>query len=215
MRLMTDTSLQTLLTAIMPDDNLGVLLAAQMGGTPQEVQLIVQTAIIDDEHESIQTTGQYILRAIGVQEHRISLGLFANIAHATENALLDNYNSAPMQVHFSGAPTAIDPLLIDINQLYAQTYGMYDPFRRMVDELNPTAPLATTLTSGEGVLGVMAAPFAERMKTVLEKNGLTAHLETHPVETDDHHHDITHELLVMDDSYVVAQLFSVDPMGKS
>jgi hypothetical protein len=205
-----DETLTTILAAIAPENHLGVLLAAQMGGTPQEVQIILQTADYDEDKEALRPTGQYIIRAIGVVEHRLSVGLFGAMVLAEENPLLFAHNEKIMQVYFQSQPENIDSLLIDINQLYAQTYGRYDPFRRMADELNPTMPLATLLNAGRGLLGEMPEPFANTIRKVFERHGI----KTNFIESEDHRPPMQFQLLVMDDSYIIAQMFSADPMGK-
>ncbi len=207
----SDTTLTEILAALAREDHYGVLLAAQLGGTPQEVQLILQTTVMNADQQTISPTGQYIIRAIGVQEHRLAVGLFANLVHSTDNPLLYPHNAAWQQVHFHGTPRDVDDLMLRINQLYGQTYGLYDPFRRMVDELNPTAPLATILQAGDGILGVMPEPFAEKVVGLLGQYELNAHLE--PAQPAPEH--IRYESLVLDDSYLVASMFSADPITPS
>lgn len=225
MTLQIDPSLTQILTTLSPEDHLGVLLAAQVGGTPQEVQIILQTTAYDEEREALKTLGQYIIRAIGVKEHRLSVGLFNTMILRDDNPLLYPHNWPMMEVYFQGKPANIDDLMLGINQLYGQTYGRYDPFRRMADELNTLQPLATLLNSGGGLLGTMPQPFAARMKSYLERLGLEVNLIE--VAQGHHHHEggeaeeshhqhhppIKYQLLVMDDSYFIAQMFSADPMG--
>jgi hypothetical protein len=206
-----EKNLSKLLEALAPEDNLGILLAMQMGGTPQEIQLILQTTEYHAEKEALRVTGQYIVRAIGVVEHHASLGFFRNLVVSKDNPLLYPHNEKLMQVVFRGTPEAVDSLMIDLHQLYGQTYGIYDPNRRMADELNRSQPLTTLLNGGEGVLGIMPEPFAKRLSKVLERHQMWVELvdvmETHRPE------GITFQSLVMDDSYIIAQAFSVDPMG--
>lgn len=200
-----ETTLGNILEALQPEDNLGVLLAAQMGGTPQEIQLIVQTTRVDEDNDVIIATGQYIIRAINTVEHRLSLGLFNNLAHSTSNPILYKHNEPLLEVYFRGTPENVDNLMLDIQQLYGQTYGIY---RHMADELNRARPLATLLTAGYGYLGTMPAPFVERIKKLFGRY----QMEINTAEADDHRPKLQFELLVMDDSYIVAQLFSVEPM---
>jgi len=195
------------------EDHLGILLAAQLGGTPREIQLIMQTATMDENHEQLSPQGQYIIRCVGVAEHELSLGLFANMVHSTDNALLYPHNDQPVQVHFEGKPNNADTMMIELNQLYGQTYGMYGPFKRMAQEINPTAPLSTLLNSGNGLLGVMPFPFAQMVKTLFERNNMTVNMVM--VESDEEHHaPIKHQALVLDNTFIVAQVFSADPMGQ-
>jgi hypothetical protein len=91
----------------------------------------------------------------------------------------------------------------------------------MAHELNRSQPLYNLLESGSGLLGIMPQPFARKLGKLFERNGMTLTLKDIPLEDeeeDDHDHDdrpeIRYELLVMDDSYFIAQMFSADPVGK-
>jgi hypothetical protein len=207
---MPDTTLNELLEFLSEENHLGVLLAAQVGGTPHEVQIILQTTELDADHESLKPLGHYIIRAIGVQEHRLSVGLFGVMAFSEENALLHPYTETMMQVYFSGTPQNVDSLMIDLNQLYGQTYGQYDPFRRMAEEINRARPLATLLGGGNGLLGTMPEPFANQVAKMLARHDMKASLIPNEAE----HPPFKYQLLAMDDSYFIAQTFSADPMRR-
>lgn len=186
------------------DTKLGILLAAQLGGTPQEIQMILQTADYDEATEGITSTGQYVIRAIGVREHRVSLGLFGRIVTSTDHPLLYRHNEALLQIYFRGQPDNVDALMIDISQLYGQTYGAD---RNLADEINTSMPLSSLLTMGHGFFGEMPTTFAQQIQTVFERHGLSTNfIESQPAM-------MQHQMLVMDDSYVIAQLFSADPLG--
>ncbi len=216
-----DDTLKKIIDALQPEENLGVLLAAQMGGTPREVQIILQTTQYEAEKDALKATGQYIIRALGVVEHRFSLGLFNKIVLSTDNPLLYRHNAEEVQVYFRGTPDNIDEFMIELNQLYGQTYGVFDPNMRMADELNRAMPLYNLLKTGQGLLATTPQPFAEKLQKLLARHQMTSNLievedDHHHEEGEDHpHHDITYQLLVMDDSYFIAQLFSSDPMGKA
>lgn len=203
-----DATLDKILETLAPDHNLGVLLAAQMGGTPQEVQLLLQTTELDEARGALKVTGQYIIRAIGVREHRLSLGLFNTIVHTENNPLLEPHNGKIIQVYFRGTPENVDGLMIELNQLYGQVYGRYDPMRRMAEEINHARPLETLLKGGQGMLGEMPQSFAEKTAKLLERHGL----QTSFIESETHRPDFKHSLLVMDDSYFIAQMFSAEPI---
>jgi hypothetical protein len=206
-----DPTLQKILAALAPEENLGILLAAQVGGTPNEIQLIVQTTEhLEGEGERLRPTGQYIIRAISVVEHKLALGFFQTLVHSTSNALLAPHNEPRMVVTFKGQPANVDSLMIDLYQLYGQTYGIYDPTTRMADELNREQPLATLLMSGQGILGEMPASFAYRVTKLLERHGLACQLDEIEIERP----DLTRQALILDDSYIIAQFFSADPMGQ-
>lgn len=214
-----DDNLKKIIEALQPEENLGVLIASQMGGTPREVQIIIQTTQYEAEKDALKATGQYIIRALGVVEHRLSLGLFNKLVLSNDNPLLYRHNSEQVQVYFRGTPENIDGFLIDLNQLYGQTYGVFDPNMRMADELNRAMPLYNLLKTGQGLLATTPQPFAEKLQKLLTRHHMTCNFievedeHHHEDEEDHHHHDITYQLLVMDDSYFIAQLFSADPMG--
>lgn len=206
-----DPTLQKILAALAPEENLGILLAAQVGGTPNEIQLILQTTEhLDGEGERLRPTGQYIIRAISVVEHKLALGFFRTMVHSDSNALLAPHNEPRMVVTFKGQPANVDSLMIDLYQLYGQTYGIYDPTTRMADELNREQPLATLLTTGQGILGEMPASFAYKVTKLLERHGLASQLDEIELERP----DLTRQALILDDSYIIAQFFSADPMGQ-
>lgn len=201
----SEASLLDKITAELQNDHhVGIMLVAQMGMTPEEIQLVVQTAYFDENDRSMTTTGGYIVRCLGVQEHRISLGIFHRLVYVDDHPLLWNFNSIYRQIYFRGTPENVDSLMLDLQQLYGQHYGL---FRSLADDINRTRPLGSLLTAGYGLLGEMPAPMAERIKTVLERYGLTVDL----VDSDDHEEPpMQFKLLVLDDSYFVLQLVSID-----
>ena len=202
-----DPVLTKILEELKPEHNLGVLLAAQMGGTPQEIQLILETTEYDEEKEALKPTGQYIIRAVGVLEQKLSLGLFNNLVLSTDSPILYRHNENIVQVYFKGQAQNIDALMLDLYQLYGQTYGQY---RSMADEVNRSRPLGSLLSQEYGLLGEMPLPFAEKVKPLLARYNLEASY----IESEDHRPPFKFQLLVMDDSYIIAQMFSSDPMGK-
>lgn len=203
-----DALLQEIVQTLDDDHKLGILLAAQVGGTPEEVQLILQTADFDEESKSIQPRRAFIIRCLGVQEHRLSLGLFNKMVHVEDHPLLWNHNFPYRQIYFRGTPENVDSLMLDLTQLFGQHYG---PFRTLADQVNRSMPMGKLLTSGHGLLGEMPLPMAEKVQALLERYGLTVRLN--PSEQEDP--PISFQLLVMDDSFLIAQLYSVEPMEGS
>lgn len=213
-----DTTLQKILQELEPENHLGIFMLAQMGGVPQEVQMIIQTAQFNEATKQLKPIGQYIIRAIGVGEQKLALGIFNAAVLSTDHPVLYHFNEKLVQVYFRGQPENVDVLMLELQQLYDQTYLQK---RSMVDDINRSRPLGILLSSGHGMLGQMPLPFAEKVKTLLARYDLTCNFVD--VE-DEHHHDhgdhghehpaIKYQLLAMDDSYIIAQLFSADPMGK-
>jgi hypothetical protein len=131
--------------------------------------------------------------------------------HSLDNPLVAAHNDRTMVVTFKGQPANVDSLMIDLYQLYGQTYGIYDPTSRMADELNREQPLATLLSSGQGILGEMPETFALKVTKLLERHQIASQLDEMVVQND---HPLKRQSLVLDDSYIVAQFFSADPMGR-
>lgn len=196
----------TEITETLSDENrLGVILAAQMGGTPEEVQLILQTTSFDAEQQGLKPDETFVIRCLGVQEHRVSLGLFNTIIYVEDHPLLWNHNFAFKQIYFRGTLDDANDLMLDLNQLYGASYG---PFRTLADNINHSLPLGTLLMSGHGLLGEMPEPMAEKVKTLLENHGLSVRF----VDTELKAPPTKFSLLVMDDSFFIAQLYSAEPM---
>ena len=203
-----DSTLLQIIETLRDENRLGVILAAQMGGTPEEVQLILQTTAFDEEQQGLIPDKTFVIRCLGVQEHRVSLGLFNTIIYVEEHPLLWNHNYAFKQIYFRGTPDDVNDLMLDLNQLYGAQYG---PFRTLADNINRSLPLSKLLLSGHGLLGEMPEPMAEKVQALFEKHGMTIKL----VDTELKEPPVKFSLLVLDDSFFIAQLYSVEPMKKS
>jgi hypothetical protein len=203
---------EQLLEQLQGGDDYGIFLAAQMGGVPNELQLIIQTAKYDEAAGGLRPRGQYVVRALGVREHRMSLGVFGRLFFADEHPILHHHNQPRATIHFEGAPKDVNELVLDIHQGYLSTFG---PWRELAADINRSQPLVNLLASGEGILGQMPLPGAEQMRKVLEHHGMTVRLETQPLEAEDEHgRSRFAKLLGIDDSYFIALDFTVDEMGK-
>ena len=205
---------EALLAELQGESHYGIFLAVQMGGVPQELQLIVQTAIFDEQVQGLRPKSQYVIRALGVVEHRVSLGVFGNLFIADEHPVLLHYNAPRAVIQFEGQPDDVNELVLDINQAYLSTFG---PWRELAKDINRTQPLVDLLKSGSGVLGTMPKPGAERMGRVLAHHGMksTLHESRDYEEQDEHGRSRNMRLLGIDDSYLIALDFSVDELGKA
>lgn len=204
---------QQLLADLQGEQDYGIFLAAQMGGVPNELQLIIQTAQFDEAAGGLRPRRQYVVRALGVEEHRISLGVFGRLFIADEHPILFHHNLPRAQVHFEGRPSDINELVLDIHQAYVTTFG---PWRELAADINRSQPLVNLFASGSGLLGTMPQPAAERMAKVLAHHGLKATLDEKSLHNgeDEHGRSRQFKLLGIDDSYVVALAFSIEEMGK-
>ena len=201
-----EATLQEITEILEVDHKIGILIAAQMGGTPQELQLIVQIAHYDNDARTVTPEDTFIVRCIGVQEHRISLGMFNRMLAVEEHPLLWNYNYPFQEVYFHGQTDDVDGLMLELNQLYGQHYGIY---RSLADDVNRNAPLGKILQSGHGMLGEMPLPMAEKVKELFERYNLTVSFLTSEQHEQSHYPG---KLLVIDDSYFIAHMYSADRM---
>jgi len=205
---------EKLLNELAGEHDVGILLIAQMGGVPNELQLIIQTAQYDEAVQGLRERSGYIIRVMSVREHRLSLGLFGKLFFADEHPILLHHNEPLVQIHFEGQPNDVNELVLDIHQAHATTFG---PWRELAQNINREKPLVNLLLSGSGLLGEMPRTAALRMAKVLEHHQMQANLvgvEAEKPKTDDHGRSTQWKLLGVGDSYFVALDFAVDTMGK-
>lgn len=205
-----------LLSELGHEDDYGVLLVAQMGGVPNELQLMLETARYDASVQGLRPRGGYLIRALGVLEHRVHLGVFSRAQFLDDHPLLMHYNYPKVAVEFEGRAERINELVLDIFQAFVSTFGPWRNLAEMNDDLNPAVPLVTLLAGGSGLLGVMPKPLAERMGRVLSAHGVKIKLSEQPgFETvDEHGRSRLSKLLVIDGSYCIALDFSVETLAR-
>jgi hypothetical protein len=206
---------EQLLAELAGENDYGILLLGQIGGAPNEVQLLIETAVYDAQEQGLRPRRTYAVRALGVREQRLSLGVFGRLQWPDDHPLLLHHNAPKAAVHFSGRPAHAEDVVLDISQAYVSTFG---PWRHLVeqeDDLNRAVPLLDLLQSGAGQLGVMPVPLAERMARVLRHHGLSASVARQAdfEAVDEHGRSKLAQLLLIDQSYVIALAFSVEEMG--
>lgn len=206
-----------LLGELAGERDYGVLLVAQMGGVPNELQLIVETAQFDEAAQGLRPQHDYIIRALGVREHRVSLGVFGRLSIVDEHPLLFHYNTPRVAIHFDGKPENVNELVLDLSQAYVSTFGQWRHLVDMADDINRAMPMVDLLGSGYGLLGTMPKPFAERVAKVLDHHNVPYSLsEDSSFDTaDEHGRSRLAKVLLIDESYVIALDFSVEQMGKN
>ena len=194
----------------------GVLLVAQMGGVPNELQLIVETAHYDEAVEGLRPQHDYIIRALGVREHRVNLGVFGRLLFLDDHPLLYHHNTPRVAVYFDGKAEHVNELVLDISQAYVSTFGQWRHLVDMADDINRAVPMVDLLQSGYGLLGTMPKPLADRMVKVLEHHNISATLgeDASFDAADEHGRSRLAKLLLLDQSYFIALDFSVEQMGK-
>lgn len=207
---------QQLLDELKGEDALGVLLAVQMGGVPNELQLLVQTAYHDEAAGGLRERTRYIIRALSVEEHKLSVGLFGQLRFSDDHPLLYPHNMPSVGVFFRGKPdpARVHELVLDISQAHASTFG---PWRHIAEDINAAMPLFDLVQSGGGLLGEMPKPAAERMAKVFAHHGMESKLIEDPnfSASEDHGRSTLYKLLLIDEGHVTALDFSVDVMGSA
>ena len=195
------------------ENQVGILLMAQMGGVPNELQLFIPTAEYVEAAQGLRERNNYLLRVLSVREHRLSLGLFGSLFIAEQHPILLHHNEPKPDVHFEGQPADINELVLDIHQAYASTFG---PWRELAADINREKPLVDLLREGSGRLGTMPQTAAERMLRVLAHHNLKGWLAGESVRenTDEHGRSTLWKLLGVGDSYFVALDFAVDRVGR-
>ena len=206
-----------LLGELAGEHDYGVLLVAQMGGVPNELQFIIETAQFDESAQGLRPQHDYIIRALGVREHRVSLGVFGRLAFPDDHPLLQHHNTPRVAIHFDGKPENVNELVLDLSQAYVSTFGQWRHLVDMADDINRAMPMVDLLNSGYGLLGTMPRPFAERVAKVLAHHNVPHSLsEDSTFDTpDEHGRSRRAQLLLIDQSYIIALEFSVEQMGKS
>ncbi len=199
--------LDRMLNEINREEGYGVFLMAQMDSVPDTLQFVVATTEYDAQADGLRDKARYVIRCIGVQEHRISIGMFNNLVITDGHPLLYEYNLDPVGVFFRGKPDDVNEVILDIFQAYASAFG---PWRQIPAYLNGSKPLAELIESGGDLLGQMPLPLAERMDKVLKHHNLESKL----MRGERNKETPTMKAMLLDDSYVVAIDFSVDELGK-
>jgi hypothetical protein len=204
---------ERLLQELTGDNAVGVLLMVQMDGVPETLQLVVVTMEYDETAGGLRDKGRYVIRALGVQEHRVSVGIFQTLRLMDEHPLLYQYNTTPTGVFYRGQTKDVNALLVDLLQAYATTFG---PWRQIPDYLNTTQPLFNLLSSGGDLLGEMPAPLANQIVKVLDQHELEHKVieGPSPEESDEHGRSQLMKALIVDESFVVAMDFTVEELGK-
>lgn len=198
------------------EDRHAALLVTQVGGMPGELQAIIQIAQLDDEAGGLRPLRSYIVRALGVLDHRVvTLGTtVGDVSLSDDHPLLYEFVTAPTAVFFRGQPDDINATVLDIAQAHASTFG---PWRHFPQYLNVEQSLYALLASGGGLLGQMPQPFADEVLKVCQRHGLETHTQVGQPYVKAHANPMgqTEVLaLLLGDSYFVAHAFSFEEMGR-
>lgn len=189
------------------ENGYGVFLMAQMDSVPETLQFVIATTEYDDEAKGLRDKSRYIVRAVGVQEHRVSVGIFGQALFPESHPLLFQYNEPPVGLFFRGTPEQPQELLLDIIQAYS---SVMQEWRHIPTYLNMQQPLVDLVRSGGGLLGEMPPSLADSLERVLQHH----RLETHRVAGERPNEQPTMKLMLLDDSYVVALDFTIESLGR-
>jgi hypothetical protein len=200
--------LDQLLHEINAEDGYGVLLMTQMDGVPDTIQMMIATTEYDAASEGLRDKNRYLLRAVGVQEHRVSVGIFKSGAVFADEAhpLLYQYNSLPVGLFYRGPVEAPTALILSILQAHSSVFGSW---RQAPAYLNKAKPLLEVFSGGGDLVGEMPQPLATALAPIFAERGL----ETKVITGEREGKNPPQKVLLLDDSYVVAMDFSVDQMG--
>ncbi len=188
------------------------LLLAQVGAMPSELQLILQVAEYDESAGGLRPIRGYIVRVLGVEEHRLSTfgTTTPDVTMTTDHPLLYGYNQPPCALFFRGTPRDAHELALDIAQAHASTFRGWREFPEYIDL---SQPLHSLLTGGGGLLGQMPINLAENLAKMLEAHGLETKLmmgehreHTSPLK------DQQMTAFIFGKSYVLSYAFSFEEM---
>lgn len=192
------------------------LLVAQVGASPNELQLITQVAEYDETAGGLRPIKSYIIRVLGVLEHHIvNFGMTVNnVQFLDEHPLLYEYTEKPTAVFFRGEVDNADSVVMDIAQAHAMTFY---PWRHFPQYLNTEQSLASLFEAGGGLLGQMPAPLAQRIVSVLEHHQLEHKLAEGEPYIKKHDNPALLQtglkVLIFGESYFIAYGFSIQEMA--
>jgi hypothetical protein len=201
---MVEQAASQLFEEMQSEDAVGLLLAAQLTDSPNDLQVIVRTTVFDKAVGGLRELSQYAIKTLGLAEHQITLGLFDHIAFIEDHPLLYHYNTPVVRVFIGSRPEAPESLLREIEQAHGD---VYDAWRDLPMDLNKLCPPEQLFNAGFGLLGEMPQPFANVVAEVLTRHQVKHNLATEDAPT------TRMKLLAIDDSYFIAADFVIEHIG--
>ncbi|NJL55499.1 hypothetical protein HC928_10125 [bacterium] len=150
------------------EDDYGILLLAQMDGVPDTMQCVVATTHHDEAAGGLIDKHRYVIRALGVQEHRLSVGMFKSARLLDDHPLLYEHNRPPAALFFRGQPDDAHALIVDIFQGYASTFGLW---RQLPTYLNISKPLIDLVQGGGDLVARCLNPWPNSWRKPLKLTG--------------------------------------------
>ncbi len=201
---MADQLFSQLFGEMQAEDAVGLLLAAQLTETPNDLQVVVRTTVFDKGTGGLRDQNQYLIKSVGLVEHKLSLGLFDHIGFIDEHPLLYHYNTPVVRVFIGSRPAAPETLMREIEMAHTD---VYDTWRDLPMDLNKLCQPEQLLDAGFGLLGEMPQPFANAVAQVLARHQVKCNLVTDDAPT------AQMKLLAVDESYFVAADFAIELIG--
>jgi hypothetical protein len=208
---------ENLFADMQGDDRQAALLVSQVGGMPNELQLVLETAEYDAEADGLRPLHNYIVRILGVIEHRIvNLGTtVGRVELLDDHPLLYQYNQTPVALFVRGQVQDVNAVVLDVIQAHSEVFGFW---RRFPEYMNVEKPLFTLFSEGGGLLGQMPKPLADKLVLVMEKHGLETKIVEGENPSDKNSNPMLQEqkvqCLFVGSSYFISYAFSIDELGK-
>jgi hypothetical protein len=200
---MADPLFGQLFAEMQAEDAVGLLLAAQLTETPNDLQIVVRTTLFDKAVGGLRDQNQYLIKTVGLAEHQISLGLFDQIAFEDDHPLLYHYNTRRVRVFIGSRPTSPDAVIREIESAHTE---VYDTWRELLMDLNKLSPPEQVFNAGFGLLGEMSQPFATAVAQVLAHHGVKYNVVAEDTP------EVKMKLLSIDESYFVAADFTIEQL---
>jgi len=188
------------------ENTVGLLIGAQLGVSPSELTMIVRAATVNPATGEATSTHQYQVTAIGMVEHKLTLGLFNGVGYADEHPLLYHHNAPGVKIFITSPVIDPDALLWAIDAAYGELFGRW---RDLTADLNQRADPRAILQNGKGALGTFPAPFAPLVDRLLTEQAIGHQA----IMTDPKIGGCV--LLALDDSFVIARSFTVQSFDSS
>jgi len=190
-----------LFAEMQAEDSVGLLLAAQLHNTPGEMNIVVQSTLLDHSIGRLRPQNQYIIHLTNLAEHKLTLGLFDEIAFVESHPLLIHHNAPRFNVFIGNAAESPEAVLQEIEDAHE---AILKSWRDMARDFNTMAAPDVILRTGYGFLGKMPEPLAQAVAQIL-----TRHNVQHNLIADET--PITPmKLLAIDQSYFVAAAFEIE-----
>ncbi|MCC7449433.1 MAG: hypothetical protein IT324_18585 [Anaerolineae bacterium] len=193
--------LDQLFAEMQAEDAVGLLLAAQLHNTPGEMNIIVQSTLLDHSIGRLKAQNQYVIHLTNLAEHKLTLGLFDEIAFVETHPLLIHHNAPRFNVFIASAPESPEAVLQEIEDAHE---AIMKGWRDMARDFNTMAAPDVILRTGYGFLGKMPEPIVQAVAQILARHKVQHNLIADETPL------TPMKLLAIDQSYFVAAMFEIE-----